>query len=424
MLPGGLNRGTQPERHVQSTTVYKPVNEVDSFYDINTSTWNYVQDAFHTYYQSNCLDSVIVYTVNGNNSSHVSFQYDQWNFVTYQLTETWNGSNWVNSSLNLSQGLPDGCFFQFNYYLNWNGLSWDTLNGSQKTISTTYDSLNNRTQIVRQHYINNAWVNYYTYNFSYNVSQEVNSWSRFRWDTTLNQYTPDWRDTNFTYYSYSNFCIQQPQTHEHQTWNGSSWQNNFKAFNMPQSGNIDTAYLLSWNGSSYADSLEINITKNDSLNTYFGEIAYTYDTAFHSWSIGYYDWFFLTYGINNEIIRKEEISDNYTPTPDSIAPQNVYLYSNFISCNPLGIESVSFLNNDISVYPNPASRQLFIEAKETSINDVKIYDMPGQKLFSTHVDGSMQKKIAIDLSKWDNGIYILQISSAKETITRKFLLSK
>jgi hypothetical protein len=50
--------------------------------------------------------------------------------------------------------------------------------------------------------------------------------------------------------------------------------------------------------------------------------------------------------------------------------------------------------------------------------------MPGQKLFSTHVDGSMQKKIAIDLSKWDNGIYILQISSAKETITRKFLLSK
>jgi len=65
---------------------------------------------------------------------------------------------------------------------------------------------------------------------------------------------------------------------------------------------------------------------------------------------------------------------------------------------------------------------LTVEFLESATRNIEIFNMIGEKIYS--VSGVGNSKNSIDLSSIQNGIYLLQLKSAKETITKKIILSK
>jgi hypothetical protein len=73
---------------------------------------------------------------------------------------------------------------------------------------------------------------------------------------------------------------------------------------------------------------------------------------------------------------------------------------------------------DISVYPNPARNMLHVECTDHSAQQVKLINLVGRTvLHETNVNGTHK----LDISGLENGIYLLQIESDNQTVTKKII---
>jgi len=83
----------------------------------------------------------------------------------------------------------------------------------------------------------------------------------------------------------------------------------------------------------------------------------------------------------------------------------------------LGTEELSFLENSISIFPNPVSTTLSITAKnEVSIEGVKIYDLQGREILL-----KTKNFHQIDVSNLPTGNYFLEIETDKGIIRKKLM---
>jgi len=69
-----------------------------------------------------------------------------------------------------------------------------------------------------------------------------------------------------------------------------------------------------------------------------------------------------------------------------------------------------FLDNIISIYPNPTSDIINIDLKDKLNAEIQIFNMYGKKVYNKQF---VQDFIAIDISNYTNGIYILKINNQK-----------
>jgi len=90
--------------------------------------------------------------------------------------------------------------------------------------------------------------------------------------------------------------------------------------------------------------------------------------------------------------------------------------------NSVGVHEQANLDN-ISIYPNPARSDISIETTSDPGKDTKltISNPGGQQLIAQHLTES---KTNISIAKLPSGIYIVQIHSGQQTITRKLLVNK
>jgi len=94
---------------------------------------------------------------------------------------------------------------------------------------------------------------------------------------------------------------------------------------------------------------------------------------------------------------------------------NRTLVANFASIQ--GIDSYSF-NNSVYIYPNPAKENLTIETNNINTEQrLEIVNLIGQTVYTNIIN----KKATINTSAFANGVYILKLSSDKETVVRKFV---
>ncbi|MBN2893199.1 MAG: T9SS type A sorting domain-containing protein [Bacteroidales bacterium] len=80
--------------------------------------------------------------------------------------------------------------------------------------------------------------------------------------------------------------------------------------------------------------------------------------------------------------------------------------------------SISEVENQTLIYPNP-NNGIFTISTETCA-DVFIYDITGKKIYS----GNIEQKKVIDLSSYDNGIYIVEVLHENFTEKIKMIISK
>jgi hypothetical protein len=73
------------------------------------------------------------------------------------------------------------------------------------------------------------------------------------------------------------------------------------------------------------------------------------------------------------------------------------------------------LNNQNSIYPNPAKTELNLNVSQNDVDEASISNLLGQVLIKT------KNQNRIDISDLPNGIYIITISRGKLNLTRKFI---
>lgn len=79
------------------------------------------------------------------------------------------------------------------------------------------------------------------------------------------------------------------------------------------------------------------------------------------------------------------------------------------------ISVADYINNTISIYPNPATTVLNVEAE--GFNTVELVNVLGQVVYSANATNNMQ----INVSNLDNGVYFVRLNGANGTATQKFI---
>lgn len=95
--------------------------------------------------------------------------------------------------------------------------------------------------------------------------------------------------------------------------------------------------------------------------------------------------------------------------------------SNITNNRVIGIRSNHIA--DVSIYPNPSSGKFVIAfgAAQDELH-VKIVSALGEEVFRANADAS--EELLVDLGKYADGVYFVQISSVKGTVTRRVVKNK
>ena len=86
------------------------------------------------------------------------------------------------------------------------------------------------------------------------------------------------------------------------------------------------------------------------------------------------------------------------------------------------ITLINDLNNeDIEIFPNPTSRFVYIDLKNSDeISSINIYNEKGQLIKYQHVNN----RVLIDLDEYQNGLYYLSFKTQKMLYWKKLILIK
>ncbi len=94
--------------------------------------------------------------------------------------------------------------------------------------------------------------------------------------------------------------------------------------------------------------------------------------------------------------------------------------------NPSGVKDVEELTNGIAIFPVPSTGLVHMRLNLAEAADltVAVVNVLGAKVGSYTVKGARSGDVTLDFNSYANGIYMLQISSAKATISKKVVLNR
>ena len=83
----------------------------------------------------------------------------------------------------------------------------------------------------------------------------------------------------------------------------------------------------------------------------------------------------------------------------------------------LGLDNISFEDNSITLYPNPANKEINIQS-DNIINSIEIFNSLGQKVYQ---EKTKSKERRIDINSLSKGIYIIGANTDKGYIKKKLI---
>lgn len=165
----------------------------------------------------------------------------------------------------------------------------------------------------------------------------------------------------------------------------------------------DSSNTILYSGGPYSN----NTTYNQTFTVTLGECyTFTIDDSFGdgiccAYGTGYYE----LRTDNNDLIFNGGSFDSQ---------ENVV-----VSVNNLSIDSY-FIDNNISIYPNPTTEILNIKIPNNNLPDnFKIYNMLGQLIEERNID--TEADLTITTSSYSNGMYFIKISKENQTLSLPFI---
>ena len=94
-------------------------------------------------------------------------------------------------------------------------------------------------------------------------------------------------------------------------------------------------------------------------------------------------------------------------------------------CNTTGISENNNLTDNISIFPNPSSGDVFISTTLQNANSIelKVYNSIGESIMSKKIN-SASGETKVTLNNKPNGIYLFELKTSEGTITKKVILNK
>jgi endonuclease I len=130
---------------------------------------------------------------------------------------------------------------------------------------------------------------------------------------------------------------------------------------------------------------------------------------------------------NYEIARNEYIyskQNNRNPFVDSIDFVCHIDFSNMTyiaDCSGnIGLNELKITNNDLVVYPNPATDEVYIQVYDTKVENITIIDAAGKEIMNTAYNALPLVKL--NASNFGAGIYIVKVQTQNGTFTRQFVV--
>src|SRR6185436_2119053 len=91
-----------------------------------------------------------------------------------------------------------------------------------------------------------------------------------------------------------------------------------------------------------------------------------------------------------------------------------------LGCTPVGIFYPEAGLN-ASIFPNPANNELNIYLSRDKKTDIRVtlLNPLGEEIYSREISNSSEIKLAVDVSKYANGAYLLTLKTTEGTLTKK-----
>jgi hypothetical protein len=95
------------------------------------------------------------------------------------------------------------------------------------------------------------------------------------------------------------------------------------------------------------------------------------------------------------------------------------IWKNGTGINTMEIDEIS-KNNEIKVYPNPASKEINIEFENKNKYSVSLTDFSGKQVY---LQSFNTKKIKINTEQFPKGTYILSVKTKEKNYTKKIIIN-
>lgn len=118
----------------------------------------------------------------------------------------------------------------------------------------------------------------------------------------------------------------------------------------------------------------------------------------------------------------EEIPDSMDLTCSYSLNQQHFNNPNYQDCYvniTLGTENQEAIN--LSIYPNPVSSILTIESSQSINGEIEIFDVNGKLLKTLKAKG---ETVSIDVSAFENGVYILNFELNGQKVVKRFIIGQ
>jgi hypothetical protein len=262
------------------------------------------------------------------NSSRSTSLYDVRNNKTQRTYQNWNVSAWENSSKYLyTYDANDNQTEQI--YQTWSGGIW--VNNNRSVI--TYDSNNNATEYIYQSWSGTAWTNDSRYLYTYDSNNNTTQYIYQTWDGTV------WVDNSRNTYTYDSNNNRILQIYE--TFNGTVWVNvNKYSSTYDVNNNLTQEIYQTWDGTNWVNGNRYTYTY-DSNDNMIISLSETWDVNVWKNSSQY----LITYDSNDNPI--EYLFQSW----DVSVWKNSYRYSYIYDANNNVIDGL-YQSWDISVWKN------------------------------------------------------------------------
>ena len=159
----------------------------------------------------------------------------------------------------------------------------------------------------------------------------------------------------------------------------------------------------------------LNNSKTDSLDFYLAD--YRFSDNSKDYIINKWKWVDLSPLKNvDSLVFQLSSTDNGDYGMNTPA---FFAIDNFNSSAPVGIQKQYASNNEINLFPNPASNILYLTVQDVKVNELTITDFSG-KIIRTY-QYSNQALYDINVSDLEKGFYLVNVYTNEGIITKKFV---
>ena len=163
------------------------------------------------------------------------------------------------------------------------------------------------------------------------------------------------------------------------------------------------------------DSLGVRIGTNKASNTpWTGISTYaTYGNSSDLWGATLTPAAINYSGFGVAVMAKNMSASIYTADIDHIRVTVYY-------SNPVGTKEIMSQSSDVSVYPNPATSEIFIKNNTETIQSITIFDAQGKQVMKQEIKNNETK---LNIGNLESGIYFIETKTEKG-VERKKLVKK